>query len=621
MSPPASIATSIPTVPDAPPTLCRLLAGAEELRTGRSITVALSGDTDVSGVFQRLARRALPGRRFLDVNEAVELLGESVALRLATLAAGTRWLRSILGDDPVAAPLLRHCIAAGVAAEPLGRDSGVVDPNHAFVLGLLHHLGDAVRLASRRKGQEGSGELDVWEVGAELIRSAGAPDALGAALVDYGQFMRVPTHEIGLEAKMLAAADHAVTVFGYSTPSPCSQPAVNAPILDTVASLFESKRRITRSIESLIGPVLDQCTETIEPPSGAEPSADRVSMVVQEEVLEGVSARDLGPLPVLFSRIANATDADSIAVAGTAGLVEELGVLRAWFLANQEDGSLNGGVLCARGNVPLPLHGLTLRREDLPRPLEVAVQTGRPILHEGLTGGLEALATDEVLPIFFVPVMAGKELLGVLGVEIRDKNVISPDLLTAIAVHTGLALKAHDLKKQSDEARMDELTGLYNRRGILDILDHWMTEEPADRSLAIALMDCDHLKKVNDNFGHLMGDEFVRRISEVLHRSLRTSDELGRYGGDEFLAILPDVGLQHTRLAMERSRSNVERAGLDSEDGLLLSVSIGAVVRGKSGASKEKLLKLADYALYRAKGLGRNAVDVIHAEQPPDLSL
>jgi diguanylate cyclase len=139
--------------------------------------------------------------------------------------------------------------------------------------------------------------------------------------------------------------------------------------------------------------------------------------------------------------------------------------------------------------------------------------------------------------------------------------------------------------------------------------------------LAVALVDCDHLKKVNDNFGHLMGDEFVRRISEVLRHALRGSDELGRYGGDEFLAVLPDAHLEHVRHAMDRARARVEQAGLDSEDGLLLSVSIGAVVRGRTDLSREKLLKLADYALYRAKEFGRNAVIVIDAENPPDLSL
>ena len=72
---------------------------------------------------------------------------------------------------------------------------------------------------------------------------------------------------------------------------------------------------------------------------------------------------------------------------------------------------------------------------------------------------------------------------------------------------------------------------------------------------------------------------------------------------------------------MERCRAEVERAGLESDDGLLLSVSVGACVRGRSGATRERLLKLADHALYRAKERGRNAVDVIDAENPPELAL
>src|SRR5690606_296609 len=126
-----------------------------------------------------------------------------------------------------------------------------------------------------------------------------------------------------------------------------------------------------------------------------------------------------------------------------------------------------------------------------------------------------------------------------------DPSDVLPELMAAVAAHTGLALKAAKLQKLSAEAITDELTGLYNRRGILDVLSFHMDNLRDGDAIAVALIDCDHLKKVNDNFGHLMGDEFVRRISEVRRRSLRSTDELGRYGGDEFLAVLPDANLDH----------------------------------------------------------------------------
>jgi len=601
--------------------LTRLLIGVDQRRSSRIVLRALQGDCDASAVFLRLAHRALPGRHFLDLREAVPLLGDSISYRLAVLAAGGNWLRSVVGEAPVAGPLLRHSVACAIASEPLGRDSGRVDPMFSFVLGLLHHLGDAVRLSVKRRRSVQLEHEQRFEIAGQLLKSAGASDSLSRGLCDYGRFMLDPSVVLPVEAQLLAAADHAVTTFGYAAPSPCSLPAVNARVLDLVAGLFESRRRITRSIEEVVGCVVEreEHRPEMEPPARLISPAH--SPVVLPDVLDGVSARDLGPLPVLFSRITDAQDAESVAVAGTAGLVEELGVSRAYFLSIGENGVLSGRVLSSRGNVPLALHDVSLQRSQLPRALSMALMTGRPILHEGLTGGLEALAADEVLPTFFVPVMVGKEALGILGVEVADSNSVSPDLLAAIAAHTALALKAVDLRRLSDEAKTDELTGLFNRRGILDVLDSLVENRTQGRDLAIALIDCDHLKKVNDNFGHLMGDEFLRRISEVVRQSLRNSDELGRYGGDEFLAVLPDAGQQHTEMAMERARANVEQAGLDSEDGLLLSISAGAVVCGPGPSSREKLLKLADFALYRAKELGRNAVVVLNADQPPNVAL
>ncbi|MBI4878674.1 MAG: sensor domain-containing diguanylate cyclase [Planctomycetes bacterium] len=617
-----SSSTVVAGLPQASTALTRLLLAIDEIKTAKSIAAAVGADQDVTALFLRLSRRALPGRRFTSAREAVPLLGESIAMRLALLAAGATWMLQILGDEPAAGPLLRHAVAAAFAAEPLGRESGIVDALHAFALGLLHHVGEAAWLSARHCREAKADDFDCAALGGELLRSAGATDALAAAVVEYGAFMKDRCRPLALETRILAAADHAVSALGYAAPSPCAQPAVNAQIMDAVASLFDAKRRLCRSIEDALAVIAEPEERVSAAPAREAAHAVPLSPVVLPDVLDGVSTRDLGPLPVLFSRIAGAQDAESIEVAGTAGLVEEMGVSRAYFLRREDKGNLRGGVLSARGNVPLPLHEVVLHPNQLPRSMHLALVTGRPILHEQLGDGLEALWSEPRPPTFFVPVTAGRESLGVLGVEVEDSSMILPDLLAAVAVHMGLALKAVELRRQSDEARIDELTGLFNRRGILDALDRRLERlGPEMPDLAIAMIDCDHLKMVNDNFGHLMGDEFVRRISEVVRQSLRSSDELGRYGGDEFLAVMPDMTFEQTCAAVERARANVEQKGLESQDGLLLSVSIGAVVRGQSEASRERLLKLADFALYRAKARGRNAVEVIDAAQPPDLAM
>jgi len=615
----ASSRTVLTGLPKAPTALSRLLVAGERPDVVGA-AADLAADPDAEALFLRLARLSLPGRRFDDITDAVPLLGHEIAGRFIVLAAGVQWLRAIVGEDAVGAPMIRHATASAIATESLARNRGLPNPLEMFSFGLLHHLGDAARMTVRRYGSDAPDVVERWEVGAELLAGAGAPPAITEALIAYGRFMLDPAVVMPREASVLAAADHAVTVFGYMAPAPCAQAATNAAIMDMVAHLFESKRRLCRALEDAVGPVSDRLRPPLANDLEIRPSA-KLSPVVLPDVSEGVSARDLGPLPVLFSRIASAGDPESIVVAGTAGLVEEIGVPRAYYLHRQDDGGLQGAVLCSRSNAPMPLHDVAYSADAVPRAARLALTTGRPILHESLTGGFEELASASTPSTYFVPVLVGKEPVGILGVEVPDPGAVLPDLMAAVAAHTGLALKTARLQKLSDEAVIDELTGLYNRRGILDVLASQMDNLGPDDQIAVAIIDCDHLKKVNDNFGHLMGDEFVRRISEVSKQSLRASDELGRYGGDEFLAVLPEADLARVQGAMERARAAVEKKGLESEDGLLLSVSIGAAVRGRTELTREKLLKLADYGLYRAKELGRNEVVVIDGENPPNLSL
>ncbi len=619
MTAPTATSNLLSGVPPAPPALMRWFAAADGVRTVKTVLLALASDTEVSNVFVRFARAALPGRRIGNPADAVTLLREAQSTRLLLVSAVTHWLSAILTDDPAAPALLRHSIATAVASEPLGRETGVVDPLHAFLLGLLHHLGDAVLLPAQIARHGADGTTNGAAIACELLKAAGAPDALGRALVEYQGF-GAGRSKLLLESRVLAAADCAATELGYAAPSTCGAPACDDVVRSAAHELQRERTRLVRAIEDHLAPL----SELLRGQRGPWPEArgpSNHSPVVTGDILDGVSTRDLGPLAVLFSRIAAARDFESVVVALTGGLVEELELTRAWFLRVEDDSVLKGGILCCRGNVPLPLHAFVLHVDHLPRQAQTALSSGRPILCTGAPNGLEFLSGSPTGSTWFVPIVVGKQVRGLLGVEMEKDRAVSPSWLAAVTAHAELALHAAELSLLSDQAKTDELTGLWNRRGILDQLDRWLERCSADnRSLAIALIDCDHLKKVNDNFGHLMGDEYVRTIADEVRRSLRATDELGRYGGDEFLAVLPDANLEHARVAIERARAAVEKAGYENKNGLLLSCSIGAVVRGGSAASRERLLQLADFALYRVKQEGRNATLVVEAETPPVLA-
>lgn len=167
-----------------------------------------------------------------------------------------------------------------------------------------------------------------------------------------------------------------------------------------------------------------------------------------------------------------------------------------------------------------------------------------------------------------------------------------------------------ELQHYEEKAARDELTGLYNRRQLQHELDH--AKVRADRhgkTFSLCLIDVDHFKEINDNNGHLAGDTILREFSRLARESVREADILGRYGGDEFLQILPDTDVKGAVMHAERLR--VYAHFLDFERILQqkkISLSIG-VAQYRHGESINDLISRADSALYQAKQQGRNRVE------------
>jgi len=152
----------------------------------------------------------------------------------------------------------------------------------------------------------------------------------------------------------------------------------------------------------------------------------------------------------------------------------------------------------------------------------------------------------------------------------------------------------------------DALTGLANRRGI----DQHMRREVArvlrhGYRLSFVLLDIDHFKKVNDQFGHGVGDEVLRRVSESISRTLRASDMAARWGGEEFLVVLTDTGLEGAGMCAERIRSAVEALSVPRVSHVTISAGVAEL---NPGEDLSVALLRADEMLYKAKAAGRNRV-------------
>ncbi len=155
----------------------------------------------------------------------------------------------------------------------------------------------------------------------------------------------------------------------------------------------------------------------------------------------------------------------------------------------------------------------------------------------------------------------------------------------------------------------DPLTGLSNRRFILTQLAGAVSAARRhERPLTIAIVDIDHFKSVNDTYGHAAGDRVLAAVAGSLREQLRAEDQLGRLGGEEFLALLPDAGASAAAAAAEKLRAEVAALRIE-HDGLDMGVTISIGWAAWEGEPAEELMRRADEALYDAKRSGRDRVE------------
>jgi len=188
-----------------------------------------------------------------------------------------------------------------------------------------------------------------------------------------------------------------------------------------------------------------------------------------------------------------------------------------------------------------------------------------------------------------------------------------------VCLHQAAAVT--DLQSQNDElarkSMTDSLTGLYNTAYVVECCDQEISRSKRyEQPVSCLLIDIDGFKTVNDSYGHPVGNEILRGLAHLLHGSIRGSDTLGRYGGEEFLLVLPQTDRTGAAALAERLRQTVEssvfKVGLVSAK---VTVSIGvATFPDRDVIGRETLFLAVDRAVYRAKALGRNRVACLEGE-------
>jgi diguanylate cyclase (GGDEF)-like protein len=221
--------------------------------------------------------------------------------------------------------------------------------------------------------------------------------------------------------------------------------------------------------------------------------------------------------------------------------------------------------------------------------------------------------------IMCVPIKSKGNILGVL--EILNKTTNEPftredlNLILRIVDHAAIAIERASLYQKMEELSItDDLTKLFNTRYLNRTLEIEINRAKRHQtSLSLIFMDVDHFKTINDNYGHLVGSKLLVEMGQLLIRCLRTVDIVARYGGDEFVIVLPQTRPANAIQIAERIRKAIERNVFLKKDGysLRLTASFGVASYPESSKTKEELLRLADEAMYKVKYQSRNGVYAI----------
>jgi len=227
-------------------------------------------------------------------------------------------------------------------------------------------------------------------------------------------------------------------------------------------------------------------------------------------------------------------------------------------------------------------------------------------------------------------ILLGASLVGALGwaylrrrvdpvADAAEAIAAGDDAGAAIPAHadarlgTALATLAGALADARRDATIDRLTGVATRGSVTATLTAEVERAIRyDRQLAVAFIDVDHFKTVNDRHGHAAGDSVLRAIAQAIRSALRTTDVVGRYGGEEFVVVLPETSIDDAATISEKLRTAVEQVAVRGRDGSPVSVTISVGITGGRGRTlrPEVLIRGADAAMYAAKALGRNQVAV-----------
>jgi len=227
-----------------------------------------------------------------------------------------------------------------------------------------------------------------------------------------------------------------------------------------------------------------------------------------------------------------------------------------------------------------------------------------------MLGTLVAYVSSVAIKSTMTPLVLEFELLCALGftVMLFASSLIAREIIRLrLQARNRAKTLALALRRVEELAMRDELTGLYNRRHLLDVVERAIaSHERGGPSFALAYCDLDHFKRVNDRFGHECGDRLLQSFAEAASNSVRTNDLVARMGGEEFVLVLVDTDESHASDIVERLRMRTSALSVSSAEPTFRVTLSSGLASYRAGDTVEALLRRADAALYEAKEQGRD---------------
>lgn len=259
-------------------------------------------------------------------------------------------------------------------------------------------------------------------------------------------------------------------------------------------------------------------------------------------------------------------------------------------------------------------------------PNSVVIETGKPYRSHEISEVYKKFNDsphNHIRSWLGVPLMFQKKIIGLLAIDSAKPHHFTDDDINAaseFANQVAVALENARIHEEAqNQAVTDPLTGLYNRRGLFQLGEfEFLRARRIGRPFCALIFDIDNFKRTNDHYGHATGDQVLHKLAERCQKKSRAIDLVGRYGGEEFVLLLPETNLEAARLVAERLRLSIMNESFPTDVGALrITISVG-VAEASDMDTLRSLIERADTALYKAKRAGRNRVMLNETHQPLD---